>query len=189
VNLCLTAIGEAPVNSLENPGVDASQAINVLNEVNRAVQSEGWHFNTRKRVTLVPQPFTPKYIYVPSNTLFVDTIEEDMAFNVIHVEDKLYNVLEDTYEFDKSLLCNLTVLLNFVHVPAQAQHYIAVRAARAYQARTIGSGELNNLTAEDEVKARVALKRTESRRADHNVLLDNTFAMRTKLRSWNRRGF
>jgi hypothetical protein len=189
VNLCLTAIGEAPVNSLSSPGVDASQAVNILNEVNRAVQSEGWHFNTRRGVVLPRQAFTPFFIYVPTTTLFVDTIEEDKGIDVVVVDDKLYNLREDTFEFDKDLKCNMTVLLNFEHMPAQAQQYVAVRAARVFQARTIGSGELNNLTSEDEVKARVALKKIESRRADRNVMTDNNFALRTKLRSWNRRGF
>ena len=47
VNTMLSTIGEAPVNSLTGSlPVDASMAVNILNEVNREVQSAGWKFNT-----------------------------------------------------------------------------------------------------------------------------------------------
>ena len=47
INTMLSTIGEAPVNSLTGSlPVDASMAVNILNEVNREVQSAGWKFNT-----------------------------------------------------------------------------------------------------------------------------------------------
>ena len=51
VNILLTTIGEAPVNTLTgNQVTDVSIANQVLNEVSREVQSQGWHFNTEQRV-------------------------------------------------------------------------------------------------------------------------------------------
>ena len=46
VNSMLATIGEAPVNSITGTlPLDASLAKNTLNEINREVQSAGWHFN------------------------------------------------------------------------------------------------------------------------------------------------
>lgn len=187
VNLCLSAIGEAPVNTLEGAGADANHALAILNETNRAVQAQGWHFNTKRRTTLNPQPFAPFYIYVPTSALAVDTVDEDSHVNVVATGGKLFNINDDTFEFDRPLVCTVTLLMDFTAIPAQAQQYIAVRAARVFQARTIGSSELHGLTREDEAKALYDLKRAESRRGDYNVLTDNSFAYRTKNRLMKRR--
>ena len=49
----LSTIGEAPINSLTGSlPTDASMAKNILDEVNREVQSAGWKFNTSYKVTL-----------------------------------------------------------------------------------------------------------------------------------------
>ena len=53
VNTILSTIGEAPLNTLSGSlPVDGTIAKNVLSEVSREVQSQGWHFNTHYKVTL-----------------------------------------------------------------------------------------------------------------------------------------
>ena len=53
INTMLSTIGEAPVNSLTGSlPTDASMAKNILDEVNREVQSGGWKFNTSYKATL-----------------------------------------------------------------------------------------------------------------------------------------
>jgi hypothetical protein len=47
VNVLLTTIGEAPVNTLTgNQVTDVTVAKQVLLEISREIQSQGWHFNT-----------------------------------------------------------------------------------------------------------------------------------------------
>ena len=47
VNTILSAIGEAPVNSLTGSlPIDATQAQNLLKEISREIQAAGWHFNS-----------------------------------------------------------------------------------------------------------------------------------------------
>ena len=49
----LSTIGEAPVNSLTGSlPTDATMAINILDEINREVQSMGWKFNSSYKSTL-----------------------------------------------------------------------------------------------------------------------------------------
>ena len=53
VNTMLSMIGEAPVNSLTGTlPLDGTIAKNTLTEINREVQSAGWHFNSRYEYTL-----------------------------------------------------------------------------------------------------------------------------------------
>ena len=47
VNIMLSTIGEAPVNSITGTTtVDVSTAKNILNETSMSIQSQGWNFNT-----------------------------------------------------------------------------------------------------------------------------------------------
>ena len=46
VNIMLSSIGEAPVNSLSSGLVDAELAQTTLHNVSREVQAAGWSFNT-----------------------------------------------------------------------------------------------------------------------------------------------
>ena len=53
INIMLAAIGEAPVNTLTGTlPVDVKIAQSTLVEINKAVQAEGWSFNTETDVTL-----------------------------------------------------------------------------------------------------------------------------------------
>ena len=55
VNTMLGYIGEAPVNSISNTAelpVSAANAITILDETSKEIQSEGWHFNTEKEVSM-----------------------------------------------------------------------------------------------------------------------------------------
>ena len=52
VNIMLSVIGEAPINTLAgSTTTDVSIAINLLNETSLSVQSMGWNFNTHTTTT------------------------------------------------------------------------------------------------------------------------------------------
>ena len=58
VNTILSTIGEAPLSTLTGSlPVDGTTAKNVLNEINREVQSAGWQFNSHYKVDLTIQKF------------------------------------------------------------------------------------------------------------------------------------
>lgn len=169
VNLMLDAIGESPINSLTNSAVvDAVKARAVLSEVSRAVQQKGWHFNTEKDYELVPTAFDHEII-LPGNCLRVDTVGRDKATDVVQRGKRLYDRRKHTYSFDKSLLVDMVILLPFEELPEAARYYIAVRAARVFQARSVGSESLYQFTSQDEQMALVDMKKAEGVTADHNM--------------------
>jgi len=174
VNTILAVIGESPISSLEAGAAvaDAVTAQTTLSEVNRAVQAKGWHFNTDKAITLTPATYTSE-ITLPSNCLHVDTVEEDKDTDVAQRGARLYNRKTHTYQFTKSLKVDMVILLPFTDLPETARHYITVRAARVFQARTVGSDALYQFTAVDERDALTALKKAEGLTGDYNILTGN----------------
>lgn len=170
INLMLSVIGESPLSSLaDTTVVDAVLARQVLSEVSRAVQTKGWHFNTEKAFPLLPDAST-KEINVPLNTLRVVTVYPDQGTDAVHRGKRLYDRQNHTYQFSKGLAVDMVVALPFDELPESARHYVAVRAARVFQARTVGSDTLYAFSAQDEKDALVAFKKAEGVTGNHNML-------------------
>ena len=179
VNIMLGTIGESPISSLDaSTGVaDAVIARQILSEVAIQVQEEGWHFNVDVDFILTPSSDTGE-IYLPANCLEVDTSGPDVRMDVAMRGRKLYDRVNHTFVFSKSITTNLVLMLEFEELPQAARHYITVRAARVFQQRVVGSDTLGTFTERDEVRARTALKRFEAKTADYNILTSNYSVMR-----------
>jgi hypothetical protein len=170
VNLMLSVIGESPLSTLlDVTVVDAVMSQQVLSEVSRTVQARGWHFNTEKKYPLLPDAITGE-INVPLNCLRVDTTYPDQDTDAVHRGKRLYNRRTHTYQFTKGVMVDMVVVLPFEELPETARHYIAVRAAREFQARTVGSDSLYSFTAQNEKDARSTFIKAEGVTADHNIL-------------------
>lgn len=177
INIMLGTIGESPINSLEAAsGVsDAVIARQILNEVLIQVQEEGWHFNIEKNFVLTPA--TPsKEIFVPENCIEVDA--EDKYIDVAIRGNRLYDRTNHTFEFQSAIKCNIVLLLPFQDLPQAARHYVTIRSARVFQQRVVGSQTLGVFTEKDELRARIALSRYDSKTADYNILTGNYSVMR-----------
>ena len=170
VNIMLSTIGEAPVNSLSGSEttVDVSLAKQILREITIQVQATGWHFNTEKDL-LLPVDFAGN-INVPVNCVQVDSTGKDNNIDVTQRGSLLYNRTTHSYLFTNPLLVDMIVLLDFNEIPQAARNYIAIRAARVFQQRMVGSDTLATFTSKDEALARAALKKLDSNNADYNIL-------------------
>lgn len=171
VNTMLSIIGEAPVNSVENTGVvDAVIAKQILDEVNREVQSAGWSWNTDHTVTLQPSFPLPGDIYLPANTMQVDPV--DTTLDYIQRGNRLYDRRNQTFKFDGPVIVDIMRLLPFDEIPQPARYYITVRAGRIFQDRVVGSETLGGFNREDEVRALARLKSHETETADYSFKTD-----------------
>ena len=133
VNTCLGYLGEAPVNSISNTSelpVSAANAVSILDEVSREVQSEGWHFNTVKEYVLSP---TNNSITLPTNTLQVDH-EGTENVDLVQRGLSLYDRKNQTTTFTSDIKVTIVLLLDWDDLPEQARRYIALRATRSLQA-------------------------------------------------------
>jgi hypothetical protein len=170
VNVMLAAIGEAPINSLTGTlPVDARIAQTTLNEINKDVQSEGWHFNTEIDVVLTRD--ASDHVALASNVLRVDTnIYQHPSIDVVQIGLKLYDRQNHKYEFDEDLTCVVVYFRTFNEIPEPARRYVMIKAARIFVDRLVGDEGLRSYTQQDEIRARAILMETDFSNADHNIL-------------------
>ena len=172
VNTMLSTIGESPVNSLTGSlPLDASIAVNILNEVNREVQSAGWKFNTSWKVSLNRD--VNNKLVVGADVLHIEfnhLRESKSSYDPVLRGNYLYNLAGETYTWDKDFeYVTVIYLLDFEIIPEQARRYITIRASRIYHDRTLGSQSIHKFSMQDEIGALAVLKQTESDTADHNI--------------------
>ena len=171
VNIMLAAIGESPINSLTGTlPVDARLAQSTLTEINKDVQSEGWSFNTEIDVTFT-RDGANKQIALPTDILRIDpNIHQHPSIDAIQRGLKLYDRLNNKFEFDEDLICTAVYLRTFDEIPEPARRYITIKAARVFVDRLVSDDGLRTYTQQDETRARAILMETDLSNADHNVL-------------------
>ena len=130
INIMLAAIGEAPVNSLIGTlPVDVKLAQSTLTEFNKEIQSEGWSFNTEIDVTLTRDG--SNQIALSQDILRIDpNIHQHPTIDAIQRGLKLYDRLNNKFEFDEDLICTVIYLRTFEEIPEPARRYITIKAAR-----------------------------------------------------------
>ena len=171
INIMLAAIGEAPVNSLTGTvPVDVRLAQSTLTEVNKEVQSEGWSFNTEIDVTL-PRNNASKQIALSTDVLRIDpNIHQHPTIDAIQRGLRLYDRLNNKFEFDEDLICTVVYFRTFNEIPEPARRYINIKAARIFVDRLVSDDGLRTYTQQDEVRARAILMETDLANGDHNLL-------------------
>lgn len=170
INIMLAAIGEAPINSLTGTlPVDARLAQSTLTEVSKEVQSEGWSFNTEIDVTLTRD--VSNHISLSTSVLRVDpNIHQHPTIDAIQRSLKLYDRLNNKYEFDEDLICTIVFFRDFNEITEPARRYITIKAARIFVDRLVSDDGLRTYTQQDETRARAILMETDLANGDHNVL-------------------
>ena len=169
VNSILLGIGEAPVNTLGSGLQEAEIAEVTLNNINREVQTLGWHFNTEVRYSLGKN--SDGIINLPSNCLKVDvtSVLRDYDTDVVERSRKLYDRVKNSFIFTEDIETDIVIFLDFEAIPETARRYITLSAARKYQENILGSTTLSKLQADDEDLALIALKEAESEIGDYTI--------------------
>ena len=171
VNLMLMTIGEYKVNDLTNLAgrSDAAIAKDILNNTSRAVQSRGWTFNTHFDVILAPD--TEGQIELGTSILRIDTtsVVRSSQKDIIERANKLYDRQNNTHIFTDNVTVNTVTYFNFEDLPEAARRFIAIRSARVFHDRVVGSGELHKFFQEDEGQAWSELLEYESNVGDYTI--------------------
>jgi hypothetical protein len=172
VNTILSTIGEAPLNTLTGSlPVDGTIAKNVLSEVSREVQSQGWHFNTHYKVSLSRN--TDNKIPIANNAVRVEIDPRrysKVSYDIVQRDNLLYNLAKNEETFDTNFEdATVVYLLPFDEIPEQAKRYITIRSARIFHDRTLGANTIHKFSQEDEAKALSILKQAESHTGDYSI--------------------
>lgn len=164
INTMMWAIGEAPVNSIENSGLRlVASARALLSEVSASVQEQGWYFNTIPKRRFLPD--VNKRITVGEDVA-VFTPAGISAYRDLTLQGtELYDLENDTPLFDGPVEGSVIMILSWDRLPRPAKTYITIRAARRFQDQEVGSETLNQFNVVDENGAYHALRRLDARQA------------------------
>lgn len=176
VNICLAAVGEAPVVSLDGQFTDAELARTKIRERMRSVQSTGWVFNTELSYSLAPD--NDGHILLPANLVrFVYAADP----NIVVRGDRLYDRTNHTDEFTDAIIADkIVLLLPFDVMPEPMRQFVAIAAARRFQDDFQGSDNLHKYKENDELRAWAALQNYEAEIAGFNVVDSSALASRIK---------
>jgi hypothetical protein len=156
INQMLTGIGQAPVVSLDIANPEIATALSILENVNREVQGEGWHFNSE-----IKYPFTPDAndeIVIPDNVLQLsdNKYENVQQYQTVIRNGKLYDKISHSFTswLVSPVLCDVVWLFPFEDLPQVFKDYITQRAARVFAGSVVGSQDMFKFNAQDETMLR-----------------------------------
>ena len=173
VNSILGSIGQSPITAindtaLQNPEISFIR--NLLEEVNKDVQTAGWHFNTQHRVKQSPDA-NGNYV-VPQNSILYDISDGqiDRDTDVTKIDGKLYDLVHQTDVFTKDYYFDIITLYEFKDVPPAIQRYIIARAAMRAATQLVSNGDLVKLLQVEEQQARANALNYETEQGDYNFM-------------------
>jgi hypothetical protein len=172
VNMALENISESPVNTLVGATGDAyvSTAKSIVEEIARVVCGEIWNFNMDKDYSITPD--INGNVIITDNMISVDGTytTDDYAVR----QGKLYNKEDQTFVFTDTVHVDIVWEFEFEDIPQHVRDYLALKAARTFARRMLGDANNDNLTAEDESRARAIAKRHDARNRDRTIFQDAT---------------
>lgn len=172
VNLMLSAIRRAPVADLEDDTVGAdpevARAVNVLDQTDLDVQSEGWWFNREWAYPVLPDAITG-YLLVPDQTLemtraYLPDVGADL--NVVLRGATIYDRDRRTLDFSDypgGVQVDITVRLEWDQLPQAARRVIALRAVQTFTSTADASTTTIQINAADLRMARAILDNQQDR--------------------------
>ncbi len=171
VNSILGAIGQSPVTTLNYENPEIGFIYNILTEVNKDVQNEGWIFNTEYNVEKSPEA-TTKYITIPSNVLRYDLHEDNIyrTKNIVRRNGRLWDTINQTDEFDNNLHLDITWLWPFEDLPSAFKRYIISRASVRAATQLVSNPQLVQLLQQQEAQTRATCMEYECLQGDHSYM-------------------
>ena len=170
VNSILGSIGQSPItsltdNALQNPEIAFIK--NILDETNKNVQGEGWHFNKEDHIQRSPDA-NGNYL-IPVDYLRFDVSDGlyDRTRDVVRRNGKLYDNVEHTDIFTGDLYFDVTYLRAFTDVPPTLQRYIIARASVRAATQLVSNPDLVKLLQLEEAQTKAAALEYDCEQGDH----------------------
>lgn len=180
VNMMLMSIGKAPVNTLTGTGInDVSWAQQTLYNVCRDVQHTKWWFNFEQCFPITATVVNAGQLNIVEPASCLDFAPTNRQLPLVERQGMLYDTQNHTFDCtpwlcNGALKCNIVWCFEYEDIPQSARMYIAMRAARQFQASAIGSQVLYQFTKEMELEARAELMRSQLRNSGTNMFTADT---------------
>ena len=170
VNSILGSIGQSPITAINLTNLqDPEIALvhNILMEVTKDVQNEGWHFNQEEHY--IKSPDSNGHFLIPNNYLRFDVHDGlyDRTRDVVKRDGKLYDKVEHTDVFTSDLYFDITYLFDFEDIPSAIQRYIIARASVRAATQVVSNADLVQLLQLEEAKTLASAKEYDCEQGDH----------------------
>ena len=171
VNSILGAIGQSPVTTLNYENPEVGFIYDILTEVNKDVQSEGWYFNIEYHVLKSPEA-TTGYISIPNNVISYDVHDGQTFRNKDYVRrnGRLYDLVKHTDVFTSDVELDITWLWEFEDLPLPFKRYITYRAAGRAATQLVSNPQLVQLLQQQEGQSRAICMEYECQQGDHSYM-------------------
>lgn len=171
VNEILAAIGEDPVNSLDEGLPDADRARQTLDRVLTRTLTRGWWFNQYEEYDL--QPDSEDQIHVPGDFLRFIPSGKDQGKRIIQRSGKLYDMEEQSDTFTDKVTVQATVAPDWEDLPQVFKDYVTVKSARHFQDDQLGSQKHHQYNVQDEQQAHAMLMEAQIESEPANMNRDS----------------
>lgn len=174
VNSILGSIGQSPVTTLNFTNPETEFIYNILTEVSKDVQNEGWQFNLEENVTKTP---SSNKIDVGAQEIRVNihshANQAKLMDTVIRYDGntrRIYSLEDNKFDAftEASYKADIVTLYLFEKIPNVFQRYITYRAAVRAATQLIANPQLVQLLQLQEVTARANCLEYEGRQGDHS---------------------
>ena len=167
VNEIIGAMGEAPVDTLDNSeNVDVINAKRMLEAELRAIQVMGWSFNTVNPFILIPDN-NSKHIQWDNTILSIQFPDKRI---VRKRGEWLFDVTNNTDKFEAPLEAKVIQYVPFEEMPQVFRQYITVRTAHHFVVRYLGDPSLTQELQREEAQAYMQMMETEITLEQSNIL-------------------
>jgi len=171
VNSILGSIGQSPITALNDTALqnpEISFIYNLLQEVNKDVQTTGWHFNTQTKVKQSPDA-NGNYI-VPVDAILYDISDGQIDRNrdVVRRGGKLYDLVHHTDVFTQDFYFDIISLLPFTDLPPAIQRYIIARASVRAAVQLVSNADLVKLLKMEEEQTKANALNYETEQGDNS---------------------
>jgi hypothetical protein len=177
VNILLQTINQLPIEVEADYDIimEARMARDTIIEVKQAVLSERWDFNRDDNYRLARD--LQGMIPIASNVLDISGLGGDLIMR----DWKLYSKKKQSFIFEDDQLVDIVWDMNFNTLSHALRHYITIRSARVFAARTIGEQAMVTYTIADEEDAFLAARRSESRTGRYNMF-NSAYGLNNRVR-------
>ena len=186
VNECLASLGEAPLNTLNEPHVFKSAAVQRLREANQRIQSRGWWFNMEAQ-TISPDPVFGKLqlagdaLKWQSGVRSRDTLIRGKAKPWIVQRGRfLYDTRNQTYVFTEDVTGELVREIPFEDLPQVVSDHIRAETVLKFQSGFDADTQRRQELTQSWQLSKLALQAEDTRQAGVNMIDNNVRLQRIK---------
>lgn len=175
VNSILGAIGQSPVSRIHNKVSGEFVYINpeiavihqILKEVDKDVQNEGWTFNTEFNYEMLPDANNEVLIHPDILRLDISEGQVYRSTDVVRRNGKLYDRYNHTYKIPRPVCLDFTWKIPYEELPSVFQRYITLRSSGRAATQMVANPQLVQLLAQQELQARASCMEYECNQGDH----------------------